>query len=122
MSGTTSGIAFAQSGEDTNIRVFRGKSLSFDVIWGGSNPIDVTGYGALLQIRRLDGVLQLELSSANGKVTIGGDDGRLAFRATPDDTRAVSQVGRWELELVDAEGHVYRALSGVATPIEEIAE
>lgn len=46
MSGTTSGVQFHSIGHDTHMTVFRDKSLSFEVIWGGAEPIDITGYSA----------------------------------------------------------------------------
>lgn len=120
MSGTSAGVEFAKSGENTNIRIYRGKSLRFEVIWGGSTPIDVSGYGAVLQIRDLDGNLLIEMSTANGRIAAGGVDGKFTFSGSPSDTRSVGTVGKWELELTAPNGDVYRALSGVATPVEEI--
>lgn len=119
MSGTTSGVEFSQTGEDTHMRIFRGKTLRFEVIWGGATPINVTGYQASLQIRDAKGGLVLELSTANGKIAAGGTDGRFVVTGSPEETRAVTAVGRWELELISPAGDVYRALSGVAAPVEE---
>ena len=76
MSGTTSGLEFSTAGDDTHMRVYRGKTISFEMIWGGNHPIDVTGYAAVLQIRDHKGALMLELSTANGKIIVGGDDGK----------------------------------------------
>ena len=120
MTGTTSGIAFERSGQDVHMTVFRGKSLAFEVIWGGSTPIDVTGYAAALQIRDSNGNLLLELSTANGKAAVGGADGRFTFAGDEADTRAVASVGVWELELTAPSGDVYRAMSGSVSPVEEI--
>lgn len=120
MSGTTSGVAFTQLGDDTHMLVFRGKTLGFEVIWGGSAPIDVSGYAAALQIRDGKGDLMLELSTANGKIAVGGADGTFTFSGDEADTRAVATAGTWELELTAQNGDVYRALSGQVTPIEEI--
>ena len=120
MTGTTSGVAFERSGQDVHMTVFRGKSLAFEVIWGGSTPIDVTGYAAALQIRDSNGNLLLELSTTNGKAAVGGADGRLTFVGDEADTRAVASVGVWELELTTPGGDVYRAMSGSVSPVEEI--
>ena len=120
MTGTTSGVLFETAGEDVNMRVFRGKSISFDVIWGGSSPINVTGYQASLQIRDLDGNLMLEMSTANGKVTVGGTDGKLTFTGTTTDSNSVTKPGRWELELTTPTGDVYRAVSGAVSVEPEV--
>ncbi len=120
MSGTTSGVEFSKSGGDVHMNIFQGKTLNFEVIWGGTKPIDVTGYQAVLQAKDFKGQLMLELSSFNGKVSIGDVDGRLVFTCSETDTRSVNRVGKWELELTAPNGDIYRALSGVITPIEEI--
>lgn len=121
MSGTTSGVEFSQTGEDTHMRIFRGKTLRFEVIWGGATPIDVTGYQASLQIRDTKGGLLLELSTSNGKIVAGGVDGKFTFAGTAEDSRAVASVSRWELELTTPDGEIHRALSGIVTPVEEYA-
>ena len=120
MSGTTSGVAFEKNSGEVHMAVFQGKTIAFDVIWGGSSPIDVTGYQATLQIRDHADNLMLEMSTANGKCTVGGTDGKLTFSGTESDSRSVAKVGKWELELVTPSGSVYRAVSGYVTPIEEI--
>lgn len=122
MSGTTSGVAFSSLGEDTHMQIFQGKTISFEVIWGGSTPIDVTGYSATLQIRDLKGALMLEMSTSNGKVSVGGSDGKFSFSASESDSRAVTRAGQWELELTAPNGDIYRALSGTVTPIMEITQ
>lgn len=120
MSGTTSGVEFTRSGEDIHMRIFRGTTIGFEVIWGGSAPIDITGYQASMQIRDFKDNLVLEFSTANGRITVGGTNGKFTFSGSPSDSRAVTAVGKWELELTAPNGDVYRALSGVATPVEEI--
>ena len=120
MSGTTSGVAFTQSGASTEMTLYRGKSLAFEVVWGGPSPIDITGYTASLQVRSHTGRLLMELSSANGRVVNGGGNGRLAFAAPPAVTRAVDTHGTYELELTAPTGHVYRVISGNVAIEEEI--
>ena len=93
MSGTTSGILFRKSGSDTHMTVFRGKSLNFEVIWGGSTPIDIIGFTANLQARDAAGELMMELSTANGRVANGGANGKLTFTAPPSVTQGVSAPG-----------------------------
>jgi len=120
MSGTTSGVEFSQTGDDTHMRIYRGKTLRFEVVWGGNNPIDVSGYAAALQIRNLRGDLIFEMSTANGRIAAGDADGKFMFSATHADTQSIAEVGKWELELTAPGGDVYRALSGTITPVEEI--
>ena len=122
MSGTTSGVQFSKSGEDVHMSIFQGKSLNFEVIWGGNSPVDVTGYQAALQIRDRKDRLMLELSTANGKISVGSADGKLNFSGNETETRLIDRVGTWELELTAPNGDVYRALSGIVTPVGEITQ
>jgi len=122
MSGTTSGVLFAKSGQDTHMTIFRGKSLRFEIIWGGAAPIDITGYSAALQVRGAGGELLMELSTANGRVSNGGTDGKLTFTAPPQATRAVTGPGAYELELTSASGEVYRVISGLVSIEDEVAQ
>jgi hypothetical protein len=122
MSGTTSGVLFRNSGSDTHMTVFRGKSLNFEVIWGGSAPIDITGFTASLQARDAAGALMMELSTANGRVVNGGADGKLTFSAPPSVTQAVNAPGTYELELTAPSGDVYRVISGKVSIEDEVAQ
>ena len=122
MSGTTSGVVFSRTGEDTNMRIFRGKTLSFSIIWGGSTPLDITGYSVRLQARDHLGVLILDLSTSNGGITIDGPNGTLSFNAAPALTDQVVTAGRYEVEMTTAAGDVYRVISGGISPIEEIVQ
>lgn len=121
MSGTTSGIAFTQSGNDINMQIFRGKTLNFNIVWGGTTPIDITGYQASLQARGRDGELLLDLDTGNGGITIDGPNGKLTFTASPTATSMVSKPGSYELELTNQSGDVYRVISGNISPIDEVA-
>lgn len=120
MSGTTSGVAFFPSGEDVTMHVFRGKSLAFEIVWGGTDPIDISGATAALQARDRDGSLMLDLSTANGGIAIDGAAGRLTFSGAPAVTAAVSATGIYEVELTTAEGAVHRVISGVVVPVDGV--
>ena len=120
MPGTTSSIEFTQSNDKTHNRIYRGKTLRFEVVWGGNTPIDVSGYEAALQIRDLKGQLLLEVSAANSRIAAGGADGTFTVSGSPADTRLISSVGNRELELAAPNGDVYGALYGPVTSIEEV--
>jgi len=121
MSGTTSGVSLNQAGEDINIYVFRGKTMNFHIIWGGSSPIDITGYQATLLARSLDGTLMLDLSTSNGGIVIDGVNGKLSFSASPTITDQVKKGGRYEVEMTTVGGDIYRVISGAISPVEEVA-
>jgi hypothetical protein len=104
------------------MRIFRGKTLSFSIIWGGSAPVDITGYSARLQARDHLGVLMLDISTSNGGIQIDGPSGTLSFNADPALTDQVVTAGRYEVEMTTAAGDVYRVISGGISPIEEIVQ
>ena len=121
MSGTTSGVQFENHGTNTNMTLFPGKSLSFEVIWGGPTPIDISGYTASLVARGATGKLLLELSSANGRVANGGSNGRLVFSASSTQTRPVTEPCAYELAITSPAGQIYRVISGVLSIDQEVA-
>ena len=120
MSGTTSGVSFTQSGDDTHMQIYRGKTLSFEIIWGGASPIDITGFSASLQARGLDGTLMLDLTTGNSGIVLDGPNGKLSFSANPALTDQVKKAGRYEVEMTTAGGDVYRVISGGISPVEEV--
>lgn len=122
MSGTTSGVAFFPSGDDITMHVFRGKTLAFDVIWGGTEPIDITGFAAALQARDRHGALMLDLSTDNGGITVDGPNGRLSVSGSPAVTGAVTASGVYELEMTTSAGDIYRVISGLVVPVEEVVQ
>ena len=122
MSGTTSGVEFTAQGDGTHLKIFQGKTINFEIIWGGSTPIDVTGFTALFQARDKAGALMLEISTTNGGAVVGGADGKITFTANAAASRAVKQVGLWELEINNPAGDVYRVAAGTVTPVMEIAQ
>lgn len=121
MSGTTSGVQFRPNGHDTDLIVYRGKSLSFEVVWGGASPIDITGHTAALRARAYNGKPLLELSTANGGIANGGPTGKLSLTASPATTRSIDSPGFYELELIAPNGSVYRVISGKLSFEEEVA-
>ena len=122
MSGTTSGVSISQSGEDINLQIYRGKTLNFNIIWGGSTPIDITGFQASLQAQSLDGDVLLDLNTTNSGITIDGSNGKLSFKASSVLTNQVTKPGRYELEMTNLSGDIYRVISGSISPIEEIVQ
>ncbi len=122
MSGTTSGVAFLPSGDDIHMHVFRGKTLAFDIIWGGAEPIDITGFAAVLQARDRRGALMLDLSTDNGGIAVDGPNGRLSISGDPAVTDAVTASGVYEIEMTTDTGQVYRVISGLVVPVEEVVQ
>lgn len=123
MSGTKTGIAVIAQGGDLILSFFQGKTLNFPVIYGGSDPVDVTGHSAHFQARDGDGLLVIDLSDANGGIVLGGADGRITLKMPAAQTAALAVTsGVHELELVTPAGDVYRLFSGSFSIIPEVVK
>lgn len=116
MVGTISGVVFNQRGNDIDIQLVRGATVSFGLIWGGqASPIDVTGFTANLQVRAAPGDASpaFEFKNANSRVTIGSTDGLITFSMTAADSAALT-LGNYvyALEVVDATSKNILVMSG----------
>lgn len=121
MSGTTSGVNITQSNDDINLQIYRGKTLNFSVIWGGETPIDITGFDAALMAVSHEGDVILDLTVANGGIVIGDANGQITIKASAELTANFTKIGKYELELTNVSGDVFRVISGTIAPIEEFA-
>lgn len=80
-----------------------------------STAKDLTGYTARMHVRRRhsDDDALIELTTANGRISLGGTAGTIILTLTPTDLDGVpSVVGVHDLELVDGAGAVTRLVEG----------
>jgi hypothetical protein len=80
--------------------------------------VNLTGYTARMQVRAtLESASTLvELTTANGRIALGGTAGTITLTISATDTAALtSGRGVYDLELVSGSGIVTRLLQGVAT-------
>jgi hypothetical protein len=80
--------------------------------------VNLTGYTARMQVRAtLEAASALiELTTANGRIALGGTAGTITLTISATDTAALtSGRGVYDLELVSGSGIVTRLLQGVAT-------
>lgn len=77
-------------------------------------PIDLTGYAARMQVRRdYDAsAVMVELTTANGRIVLGGEDGTIALSLTASTTAGITRSGVYDIELVSPGGLVSRPLRG----------
>ena len=78
------------------------------------DPVDLTHYTAKLQVRAAAGAdVVLELSTDNGKITLGGLAGTITLVLTPAQTAALT-AGTYVYDLLvkDSSGVVTRLLEG----------
>jgi hypothetical protein len=89
--------------EEVNITTYQGKTISFVYTYGGSSPIDVTGYTAALYVKRSysDSSLYTSFTTANSRVSVGGANGQITFSMTAADSAALTApfVGVYQIEL-----------------------
>jgi tRNA threonylcarbamoyladenosine modification (KEOPS) complex Pcc1 subunit len=77
-------------------------------------PVDLSGCSARMQIRKdvRTSTPMVELTTDNGRITLGGETGLITLRLNAEDTAALTRDGVYDLELIDAQGEVIRLLKG----------
>jgi len=123
MAGTTSGVKFTANGDDTDIKLYQGKTILFELIWGGDAPIDVTGFDARMQLRKSTTYsdFEAEFTVANSRVAIGTTDGKITFSMTATDSALLDvSAGVYDIEVIDDSNNVFLAMSGQYEIIGEV--
>ena len=86
-------------------------------------PVDLTGCTARMQLRSQitsDAIL-IELTTENGRITLGGTAGTIELTISATDTAALNFTSAvYDLEIVYADGTVRRLISGTATLSPEV--
>lgn len=103
--------------------IYQGSSFSKVITWrdGANNVMNLTGYTARMQIRqRLTGDILIELTTANGRISLGGTAGTITLEISAADTSAITLDGVYDLELVSGSGIVSRLLQGSVTLSKEV--
>ena len=80
--------------------------------------VNLTGYTARMQVRSTleSASTVVELTTANGRIALGGAAGTIALTISATDTATLTAGrGVYDLELVSGSGIVTRLLQGVAT-------
>lgn len=121
-----------------NITIEQGADYTLDFLWTNSlgAPINLSGRTARMQIREsvTSKTPLLNLTSANGGITLGGDSGTVLIVATSAQTQAIKydpalliwQDGKegvvyvYDLEVVDPNGKVRRLLQGSVFFVPEV--
>ena len=115
MAGTTSGVKITQNAGDINIILYQGKTVNFEVIWGGAAPIDVTGFSAKLQARKVAASVSpmVTFQSPSSGITVGGVNGKFIISMSATNTALlVADTGIYDLEITDGSGNVFQVMSG----------
>lgn len=111
-----------------NLRIDQGATYRKVHTWKigdllASAPVDLTGCVARMQIRDevdSDTVL-LELTTANGRILLGGTDGTVTLTLSAVETAALAFArGVYDLEVVLADGSVRRLMYGAVIVSPEV--
>ena len=97
-----------------NFTIEQGSVFSHIIIYrdANSNPVNLTGYTAILQIRKTKeaSFIIQELSTTNGYLTLGGNNGTIILNIPSDITHALNfEWGFYDLELYPS-GDTTRAI------------
>lgn len=108
-----------------HLTIYQGASFSQNMIWQDQEeePIDLTGYTARMMARASLGATSpfISLTTENGGITLGGDEGTILLAMTAAQTEALTEsVGLYDLELVAPGGGVVRLLQGNITVNKEV--
>lgn len=102
---------------------YQGASFDYLLNWNtGGTPVNLTGYGARMQVRETaDATAVLMSLTAGTGITLGGTAGSVFLEATATTTAALPH-GQfvYDLELVSGAGYVTRLVEGNFTVSAEI--
>jgi hypothetical protein len=81
---------------------------------GSGALIDLTGYSARMHVRKdVDASATLvELSTDNGRITLGGPSGQITLRLPASVTSTIQRPGVYDIELTSPNGAITRLLKG----------
>ena len=109
-----------------DIIIEQGATFRRVITWKAANgsPINLTGYTAKMQVRERvrDTDVVLECSTANGRITLGGNLGTITIVAQDEVTTTLSEMPKavYDLELTSAGGEVTRLLRGAVEIVPEV--
>lgn len=87
------------------------KLLTFRL--GNGELCDFTGYTARMYVKKdtKSADLLIELTTENGRLSLGGEEGTIEFYISAEDTASIPRSGIYDLE-VDSGENTYRILKG----------
>ena len=97
----------------------------YDKIDGVETPVDLTGYDAVMQIRKTpNSDLMDEYSVSNGIITFDEENGKIIINAPAADTEAYEDdfKGVYDIKLTSPSGFVERLVRGSAVVSAEVTQ
>ena len=124
MASTSSGVKITQNVNDTDIILYQGKTVTFEIVYNDVNgdPVDVTGYLARFQAREtVASATKLIDWDQASEITVGTTDGTFTFQVPAADTAAIAAFrGVYDMEIQSPAGDVDLVISGKITVLAEV--
>jgi len=82
----------------------KGATLTRVITWysTGTTPVDLTSYTAKMQVRSVPGgAVVLELSTANGRIALGGAAGTITITAAASVMNMTADLYQYDLEMTN---------------------
>ena len=99
-----------------NITVINGTTFTLSPQWLINNTyVDITGYSADMQVRDISNNLVVEMSTANGKISLNPTIGQINITLTSTQTSSANLPAgsyTYGLNVTDSAGNVYQILQG----------
>ena len=110
-----------------DMEIEKGTTFKYTLSYTDStnNPINLTGYTAKMQIREqyISSEILAELSSANGKITINGTQGKILLNVPAHETDDyIWMSGVYDLVIISSGGEVTRLLEGGVSVSQNVTE
>lgn len=109
------------------LTIYQGATFRKRLTWKGplptQTPIDLTGCTARMQVRPEieSATVLLELTTANGGITLGGVAGTIELFVSDDASTLFTWLsGVWDLEIEFASGEVRRLVQGTVSVSPEV--
>jgi hypothetical protein len=108
-----------------DLEILQGETYTKQFVWKDSagTEVNLTGYTARMQVRqsKASDTVLLELTTANGRIALGGAAGTIDLTLSATVTAAITwKRGLYDLELVASNGVVRRLLEGEVTVSKEV--
>lgn len=84
------------------------------ILDANDDPMNLTGYTARMQVRPEieSSTVLVELTTENGRLTLGGAAGTIDINLTPQVTATIDRDGFYDLEIISSGGAVHRVVRG----------
>jgi hypothetical protein len=85
---------------------------------------DLTGYTARMQVRKYPESVtpEIELTTSNNRITLGGAAGTIALFIRAEDTAALNYSGFYDLEIIAPNNETDRIIEGTFTLSKEVTK